>query len=361
MSQSKKVVIAINRLGVGGAERLVIEDVNEFVRRGWDVCVVTFSPEKEHTLAPTLPEPCRLKLVPFTSLYSFHSYRALAAFLKTESPDIIISHLWHANFITRVAARWARLHGRTISFEQNLAHRVKNWKQLWSDYVLQRWCRFVIAVCAEVEDSLIQSGISPSRIRVIVMALDPRPIQRAVPSGIRAELGLGQEYLYLFVGRLTKQKAVDVLLRAFAALPAGVLLLAGQGEEREKLEAQTKALGIGSRVFFLGVRNDVPGLMKSADCFVFPSRWEPFGMVLLEAMAASTPIVVSDFPTVFEIVKKEESALIVAREDSLALTQAMDRMRLEPGLGKRLAQHASRELLRFSPQRHVDAILALFG
>lgn len=105
----------------------------------------------------------------------------------------------------------------------------------------------------------------------------------------RKELGINQKTVIGFVGRLTYQKNIFYLLDIFNEYlkynANSVLLLIGDGEEKERFFAQVKEKNISDKVLFLGARNDVPSLMMAMDCLLLPSRWEGLGMVLVEAQA----------------------------------------------------------------------------
>ncbi|MGE0708167.1 MAG: glycosyltransferase family 4 protein [Planctomycetota bacterium] len=146
----------------------------------------------------------------------------------------------------------------------------------------------------------------------------------------------------LFVGRLDRQKGVDVLLEAFARCQGGAhLLLAGEGPERAALEAQAARLGLAERVTFLGRRADVWGLLRGATVCCLPSRSEGISNALLEALAAGVPVVVSGIPANVEVVGADEAAgLIAAPEDPADLARALSRALGDEALRARLSAAA---------------------
>ncbi len=114
----------------------------------------------------------------------------------------------------------------------------------------------------------------------------------------RKGLGLTDEFTLGHVGRFGPEKNHTFLLDVFNEVlkkePNSVLLLAGDGVEMQKIQAKANALGIKNRIRFLGVRSDIPELMQAMDVFVFPSKFEGLGIVLVEAQASGLPSVVSD-------------------------------------------------------------------
>ena len=358
----RRVCIIINRLAVGGAEYTALAQAQEFCRRGCKVSVITLNPELPKSLMPLLPSECERTGIKFHSIFDVRALRALIRALRARRPDIIITHMWYANTVGRVAAKTAGFETRTLAFEQNVYDRLslKSRTQFFVDRLLQHWCKYVVAASKAIGESLVRCGINKKRIRVIYDAVDLSRITGARPAALRSELSLGNAFIYLFVGRLTPQKGVDVLLRSFARQGAGVLLIAGDGPERGSLEKLVGELGIEKNTFFLGVRGDVPSLMRAADCFVLASRLEGLGLVLVEAIASGLPVVASNVDGIPEVVEDGATGMLVAPEDVEAFAGAMRRAREQP------LEFSPEDGLRgmekrFSIQKNVDDILACFA
>ena len=123
-------------------------------------------------------------------------------------------------------------------------------------------------------------------------------------------------------------------------MPEARFVLAGEGPERARLEADAETLGIRDRVVFLGRRDDVPELLGASDAFVLPSLYEGTSLSVLEAMAAGCPVVASAIPGTDELVVDGESGLLVPPGDVDALAVALRRMLAEPLLRERLGSAA---------------------
>lgn len=355
----KQICIIIDRMDVGGAQQIAAGEVRELLRRGWAVTLVTFREETNHSLMQSIPRECERITVPFSSLYDLKALVRLSRLLRTRQPDVIITHLWQANTIGRIAAFLANMHSRLIAFEHNVYDIVKSRKQFFADRLLQWWCKKIAVISHSVRDSVVAHGISQKRIVLIHNAIDVAHFSEAQPSGIRHELGIDDDtFLYLHVGRLVPQKGVDILLRAFARQEEGVLALVGDGIDRAAHEALARELGIEKRAFFLGIRQDIPALMRSADCFVLASRWEGFGIVLVEAMAAGLPIVATRVDGIQEVVEEGKSGLLVPPEDAEVFAEAMRQVRIDPHRRFSLVACGRERARRFSIERHVDEVLA---
>ncbi len=142
----------------------------------------------------------------------------------------------------------------------------------------------------------------------------------------------------LFAGRLVPQKAVDVLMRAFGAVlrrhPAARLVIAGDGDQRLYLERLARFLGVRQHVDFLGWRSpdELSELYRSSMVTAVPSRYEPFGLVALEAMASGCPVVVGRVGGLVEIVEDDVSGFLVEPDDHLGLAGRLAALLSDRGL-----------------------------
>ena len=137
-----------------------------------------------------------------------------------------------------------------------------------------------------------------------------------------------------------------MLIRGFALAAATIpdvdLLMVGDGPLRGELEELTRTLGIADRVIFLGIRSDVPDVLRVADAFALTSVSEAASLTLLEAMATGLPVVVTDVGGNPEIIRHEREGLLVPRGDAKACGEAFTRLMRDPELAARLGK-AGRE------------------
>jgi glycosyltransferase involved in cell wall biosynthesis len=144
--------------------------------------------------------------------------------------------------------------------------------------------------------------------------------------------------LFLALGRLHTKKAFDILLESLALIPGAYLWIAGEGPLETDLKQQTARLGLGDRVRFLGWRTDREALLGAADVCVMPSRFEPFGTVMVEAWGAKTPLIVADADGPKRTVKPDVDAIMVPMNDVQALADAMRRLIAEPKFSQALVK-----------------------
>ena len=185
-----------------------------------------------------------------------------------------------------------------------------------------RQARLVVAVSHKIRRELEAIGVPSARIRVLPNGVDaeeftPGRVDRSAHQ-LRKDVPLA-----LFVGDIrTPRKNLDTVLRALPQVPEVHLAVAGT-VEGSPYPALSDELGVADRVHFLGFRRDVPALMRAADVFVFPSRYEACTLVLLEAMASATPVITAQTAGGAELVTREAGFVLEDPNDVDALADAL--------------------------------------
>jgi glycosyltransferase involved in cell wall biosynthesis len=225
-----------------------------------------------------------------------------------------------------------------------------------------------IAVSQAVADALCpREKISRDRIAVIHNGLAASPAEPLRPvSEVRGVLGIDpQAPLVVCAARLEAEKNIGALILAMQSvrerLPAARCLIAGKGSLHPALAAQIEQLGLTGHVRLLGFRTDVPSLINAGDCFVLPSHAEPFGLVLLEAMALAKPVVATHVAGPLEIVDAGVTGLLVAPSDSAGLADSIVRLLTDRALAATMGQAGRRRLeSHFTDQRMAAATAAVY-
>ena len=146
----------------------------------------------------------------------------------------------------------------------------------------------------------------------------------------------------LAVGRLTYQKGMEVLVKATVNLIENekkdfIVIIVGEGTQRKILEDMIKEFHIGDYIKLVGIRNDVIDLMKEADIFVLPSRYEGLSIAMIEAMAHGLPIIASDAPGIKTYIKNGINGLLFPIEDHKALSKQIQKIAEDNELRKKLS------------------------
>lgn len=284
----------------------------------------------------------------------------LARLFRRTRPDIVHTRNPEAFFYGFLGAKLAGVgvlvhseHGRTFP---------DKWHRLSVQRFFSRYTATVFAVSEQLKRDLVREvGLPAARIEVVYNGVD---LSRCVPidrESVRRRLGAGVSDIVIgSVGRLVPVKNYPLLLRAVRGLLANAVIivaLVGDGPERTALTAMAQALGLGERVRFLGHRDNVFELLAAMDVFVLPSVSEGMSNTLLEAMAASVPVVASDVGGNPEIVRDGVDGLLFPTADEAALRERLRRLCLDLPLRARLGKAGRARILEgFS----IEAMIARY-
>lgn len=198
----------------------------------------------------------------------------------------------------------------------------------------------ITAISRDIRDEILSvGGIPDEKVRVI-----PNGVTLSEYAGV-AGFDLGFPYI-LAMGRMVPQKGFDHLIRAFGSVAREQsdlrLLFAGEGVYRREYEKQVAALGLQDRIRFLGLVQGTQKIsfMKGAEFFVCPSRFEPFGIVVLEAMASGVPVVANRVGGIVDIVEDGVQGVLVDPTSTDGLAAAISRLHRDPRTRHRMGQAA---------------------
>jgi len=210
-----------------------------------------------------------------------------------------------------------------------------------------------MAISAFVRDVWVSAGIDPAKVDLVYPGIDPDEYPQGGPrqrSAARALLGIPDDvFVVVFVGRIDSEKGVEVLLDAWRRLglnsDQGQLLLVGAPLAHNDAHAyldQLSASAPPGTVRFLGARRDIVTPLHAADVAVIPSIWdEPFGRVVIEAMATGRPVVASRVGAIPEILTGPLEGFMFERGDPAGLAARLSELvgwqDREPGLGDKFA------------------------
>jgi glycosyltransferase involved in cell wall biosynthesis len=251
----------------------------------------------------------RVEFLNLSSAWQFsRAVRRLTRLLREQQPQIVQTFLFHANIVGTLAASRADVPHVVAGIRVADPRR---WRS-WIERRVTRRASRIVCVSQSVADSCHERGYDPRTLVVIPNGVELARFQNAPPADLTS-LGVppGKRAI-LYVGRLDAQKGLDDFLRAgsevLAApsagqnlLPGHDLLLVGDGPKRQELEQLASSLGIAERIHFAGWQENVPGILAAAELLVLPSRWEGMPNVVLEAMAASKPVVATRAEGVVEL------------------------------------------------------------
>ena len=328
---ARRVVHFTDSASFGGAERQILTLIEHLDRGRWD-------PVLAHHGSPgiqPLVEGARALGVPDVVLPPMpdgvtgaRGVPQAARTLRGLGADVL-----HAHLTWPLAAKWplaagvaARLPAVLATVQLYLPFTATR-ATLLQHRVLSRQVGRYICVSRFVADACIAHvGWPPERVSVVHNGIDPAPWELGDAAAGRAALGGGDGPVALTLARLDPQKGLEVLVEAAAQAPGVQFAIAGDGPERPALERQIERLGLGGRVRLLGRREDAPDLLAGCDLFVLPSRFEGLPVSVVEAMAASRPVVATAIGGTDEAVAQGETGLLVPAGDAPALAEAVARI-----------------------------------
>ncbi len=297
------------------------------------------------------------------------------------SADVVHSHTWYANLAGHLAAL---LYGVPHLVTVHSLEPLRPWKaeQLGGGYALSSWCErvavesaaAVVAVSAGMRDDVLGAypAVSPDRVRVIRNGIDTAEYAPDPATDVLDAYGVAPDRpSVIFVGRITRQKGVPVLLRAAAALdPAAQLVLCAGQPDTAELAAEVEALVADLRAARSGViwipemlpKRAVIQLLSHATVFACPSLYEPLGIVNLEAMACGTAVVASAVGGIPEVVSDGETGLLVPPDDPGALAGALNVLIADPARATALGRAGrERAVAEFGWQAVAAQTVALYA
>lgn len=323
-----KLLFYTHGLVDGGAERLWACLSTAFKQRGYDVTFVQDfeADDNRSNLDPSIP------LITLGSNHIRATLR-LSKLLAELKPDIALSAIGSCN--TKLLLALARSRAPTKAVITY--HGYNEWKTGWLSWlayiglpVLSRYATRTVAVSNGLREELIRRwGAIDDKIVTIHNPVF-FPEQATVPT--RDEL-YARDPVILAVGRFVPEKNFVTLIRAFARLKTrgARLVILGKGPEQAMLEGEVRRLGLENRVSMPGYSREPWKQYAQARCFALSSISEPFGNVVVEALAYGLPVVATACPGPLEILKYGRFGRIVPLKDPVQLAQALDKALADPG------------------------------
>jgi rhamnosyl/mannosyltransferase len=333
--------------------------------RGHDVTVLVTNPDGNETSEQMLNGVRVIRASRVTTVASTPLSLSMPFILRRQSPDIV-----HLQFPYPVGetSQWLMRRGRAtiISYQSDVVRQATILK--FYNPILKRVLKGADRILAS-SPNYIQSSpwLRPlaDRCTVVPLGVDVTRFSSPRPQDVQAIRQRFPGPLLLFVGRLRYYKGLDYLVQAMRDVSA-TLLLVGSGPEEDHLRALVDASGVGGRVHFLDDVGDeqLPAFYQAADVFVLPSshRSEAFGIVLIEAMAAGTPVISTELGTGTSWVNQDGvTGLVVPPRNAEALAAAINRMLEDEGLRREMGARAQdRARAEFDLPVLVDRVMAVY-
>lgn len=326
--------------GLGGAETYSTDIMLSLKAFGMDQCVVYAADAPRYgdlvkAGIRTAPEILALPLRPL------QKWR-LKKLIEEEKPELI--HCWMRRAASLMPA-WRECP-------------VIGWFGGYYDPRNFKHCEYFVGVTDDIVAHMVKMGVPKDKAFYIPTFPDVKDELAADRAAMNTP---AEAPVLLALSRLHQKKGLDTLLQAAQKIPGAYVWLAGEGPLRAELESLTKKLGMEDRVRFLGWRTDRGALLRAADVCVLPSRYEPFGTVILEAWAAGAPLVAAASAGPKGAIAHEGNGLLVPIDDHEALSRALSRVLNDETLRHRLIAEGRETYLRgFTRKAVTERMLALY-
>ncbi len=345
-----KIVHTESSLGWGGQELRILAEARGLARRGHDLTLVCPLEARIYDEAPgwglrTVALPIATKRL--------DGWFALRRGLRENRPDVVSTHSSTDSWLVALGTRLPIVRTRHIS-----APVPRNMLTRW---LYGRATRIVTTGEALKRELVERTGVPAERVESVPTGADPSVYARGDKYAARMHLGLPQDAMLIgIVATLRSWKGHRYLIDA---LPAGAMLvIVGDGPQREALSAQVRAAGLDSRVRFAGNQRDVVPWLQALDIFALPSYAnEGVPQALMQAMLVGLPCVTTHVGSIAELAVDGATALVVPPEDSTTLRATLERLMDDVGLRDKLGATARKHCVeRFSYERMLDRMEAIY-
>ncbi len=362
-----KIIIIIDNLGTGGAQRQIIEYLKFADQESFDIKIVNL----DRDYAPLADEIVRLGFeiigIDHRGFFNAGTLIEIVRLFRREKPDIVHTYLFTADCYGRLAAKLAGVPYLVASIRG--FDLWKRWHHILADQILARFTDCITINADVLRDALIKRGkISPHKIIRIYNGVDLKRFE-GLKDGrrLRAELNIPQDGLIIgMVGRFSFEKDYETFFEAAGkvceSLDSVYFVAVGEGPRLKEL--QEKAAG-QNNIIFTGLRRDVPALIRAFDIGVLSSHNEGCPNVVLEYMACSKPVVASSVGACPELIVNGETGFLVPAGDVLGmadkLAALLQNKSLRERMGekgrKRVEEHFSSRLLAQNIEQVYGALL----
>jgi glycosyltransferase involved in cell wall biosynthesis len=317
-----KVLHIINSLGTGGAEKLILDSLPIMKKNGIDVDLYLLK-SGDYPFEETLRNSqFSIHNSQFKWFYNpFHIFKIIPVLKKY---DIVHVHLFPALYWVALAKVFSFSKTKLIFTEHNTTNRrVDKWYfKIFDGFIYNQYSE-IVAISEKVRDMLSDKiKIESSKIHLIKNGINLEAINNALPiSRNEIDKSINETHkIIIQISRFQPQKDQKTLIKAMKLLPENVILiLVGEGELKTECQELSSQLNLNHRIYFLGVRMDVPSLLKTADIVVLSSHYEGLSLASIEALASGKPFVASKVPGLSDVV--ENAGLLFEENNETELSK----------------------------------------
>ena len=355
-----KILQVITSLRMGGAEKLIADMVPLYREHGYEADVLLFD-GSDTPLKKELEEKGIRVFQLGRSVRVYNPLFILKLVPYLRKYDIVHTHITACQYFVALAKLISFSRVKLVTTEHNTTNRRRD--IYWFrpiDKLIYNCYEAIISISDKANDLLAIYLVKSKNLYTVYNGICLASFFNAIPLS-KDELISGCTFLIMMVASFRdEQKDQDTLIRAMALLPDNYsLCLVGDGARRPVCEELMKKLGLERRVVFLGIRNDVPRLLKTSDIVVMSSHWEGFGLAAVEGMAAGKPVVASDVPGLAQVVNG--AGILFPVEDAQALAFHIEHLMNNQSYYQQIAGLCLQRASEYDIRKTVDAYEKIYG
>jgi glycosyltransferase involved in cell wall biosynthesis len=356
-----RILLVNSMRTMGGGERWLLETAAGLTERGHEVSVAARAGSA--LACSATGEGHAVLELPMRGDADVLSVGRLARWMRARRIELLSVNVQRAVRIGCAAAALAGV--RTVVERRGLTLPVRG--TLINRTVYGRCLTHVVANCRAIADALVSAGtVEAKRVSVIPNGIDPARVPPGGRERLRVEFGLPEDApLVAVVGRLVRDKGHGVAIEAFGrllgALPGARMLVVGAGELEEELRAAARRAAPEGAILLAGHRDDVPAVLDAADVLLVTSTREGMPHVVLEAMAAGTPVVATRVAGLPEMIDDGRHGILIPPGSVDAARDALERVLTDRSLASSLAAEAAERVREeFTLDEMLDRFESLF-
>jgi len=356
-------ILFINSIMIyGGGEVWMITAAKELIKRGHNLTIIC----KPGSLLKKYASKNNINVITLRIGGDVNPVTIfkLARIIRKNKIDIILTNMGKE---LRLCGITSKIFGRgKIVARHGIDFPLKNKFRYRITY--NKLTNIIIANSEATKNTLLKNApwLNPNKIKVIYNGINVEDYEEDKTKDLRNELGIPENIpLIGFVGRLSVQKGIEYLLKAFLEIKKRLnahLLIAGTGELDQYIRDFISKNNLNGSVHLLGFRDDINNIMRTIDLLVLPSLWEGFGIVLIEAMAAGKPCISTQISSMPEIVENNNSGIIIPPKDSAFLAEACIKIISNKELANKMGLEGKRIVnKRFTIRKMIDSYEEVFN
>lgn len=366
--------MVINTVGRGGVTEVVYHLLQNLPQQDFQLhlCVLKSDDEIDTGLAQRFMDIGFAPAVASPTASKFGMIAGVAGWATEKKLDILHTHSYRPNIYARLGGLMLAPQGTRL-----IAHYHNQYADKWDaepelleiERHLSGSTHARIAVSQSVQKHVAQYLAVPDhQIDVVTNGVDSVALKTADREHARMSLDLSADaFAFGLIGRVCHQKGQDVFveaaIQAISSLPKAVFIMIGDIEDEALHQSLAKRIddaGLPHAIRFSGYRTDMNNVYAALDAVVAPSRWEGFGLMLIEAMATGKPIIAASVGAIPEVTEGRKAAILVPPEDSTALAQAMVKLEDDVALRHSLTAAGDARQKHFSWRASADDIAAIY-